>query len=42
MLNLARYGWQSYLTTAGNRAPLPDLVDLRELAKTIRFTWSVP
>lgn len=31
--------WQSLLTTTGNRADPPDLVDLQQLALDVRRTW---
>lgn len=33
--------WQSALTTAGNRADPPELVDLHQLARDLRRTWPV-
>lgn len=35
--NRARAFWQSRMTTAGTRAPLPDLTDLVALAKAVRL-----
>jgi len=33
--------WQSAMTTAGNRANPPELVDLHQLAMDLRRTWPV-
>lgn len=34
--NRARAFWQSRMSAGGNRAPLPDLVDLHALARKVR------
>ncbi len=39
MQTAERSFWQSRMTTAGNRAPWPQLVDLRAMALDIRRTY---
>lgn len=36
LINDARAFWQSRMTTAGHRAPPPELVDLQQLARDVR------
>lgn len=41
MKNVEQAFWQSRLTTTGRRAELPELTDLRELAKDIRRSYNI-